>query len=66
VAADLLVYCIEQVTDYGQFERLSHDLMALNGYRNIEPLGGSKDKGRDALHTDKNGDGKKRARTVAR
>src|SRR5438105_13004256 len=58
MAADLLVYCLEQVTDYDQFERLSHDLMALNGYPNIEPLGGSKDKGRDALHSDKNSDGK--------
>ncbi len=58
MAADLLVYCLEQVTDYEQFERLAHDLMALDGYRNIEPLGGSKDKGRDALDSDKNGDGK--------
>lgn len=58
MAADLLVYCLEQVTDYDQFERLSHDLMALTGYPNIEPLGGSKDKGRDALDSGKNGDGK--------
>lgn len=58
MAADLLVYCLEQVTDYNQFERLSHDLMALNGYPSIEPLGGSKDKGRDALHSGRNGDGK--------
>lgn len=58
MAADSLVYCLEQLTDYDQFERLAHDLMALNGYRNIEPLGGSKDKGRDALYSDKNGDGK--------
>ncbi len=27
-----------------------HDLMALDGYRGIESLGGSKDKDRDALH----------------
>lgn len=58
MAADPIVYCLEQVTDYEQFERLSHDLMALNGYPDIEPLGGSKDKGRDALHSGKNGDGK--------
>jgi hypothetical protein len=58
MAADPLVYCLEQVTDYDQFERLAHDLMAINGYRNIEPLGGSKDKGRDAIHFDKNGNGK--------
>src|ERR1022692_299975 len=58
MAADLIIYCLEQVTDYDQFERLSHDLIALNGYPSIEPLGGSKDKGRDALHSGKNGDGK--------
>lgn len=52
MAADRLIYCLEQLTDYDQFERLCHDLMALNGYRNIEPLGGSKDKGRDAIHVD--------------
>jgi TIR domain/Restriction endonuclease len=52
MGADPLIYCLEQVTDYDQFERLCHDLMALDGYRNIEPLGGSKDKGRDAIHVD--------------
>jgi hypothetical protein len=50
MAADPIVYCLEQLTDYDQFERLCHDLMALDGYRGIEPLGGSKDKGRDAIH----------------
>jgi hypothetical protein len=53
MGADALVYCLEQLTDYDQFERLCHDLMALEGYRNIEPLGGSKDKGRDAIHVDR-------------
>jgi hypothetical protein len=52
MAADPLIYCLEQLTDYDQFERLCHDMMALDGYRNIEPLGGSKDKGRDAIHVD--------------
>lgn len=52
MAADPIIYCLEQLTDYDQFERLCHDLMALSGYSNIEPLGGSKDKGRDAIHTD--------------
>lgn len=50
MAADPIVYCLEQLTDYAQFERLCHDLMSLEGYRNIEPLGGTKDKGRDAIH----------------
>lgn len=51
MAADPIIYCLEQLTDYAQFERLCHDLMSLEGYRNIEPLGGTKDKGRDAVHT---------------
>jgi len=50
MAADHIIYCLERVTDYDQFERLCHDLMARNGYPNIEPLGRMKDKGRDALH----------------
>ncbi len=52
MAADPVIYCLEQLTDYDQFERLCHDMMALAGYRGIEPLGGTKDKGRDALHRD--------------
>jgi hypothetical protein len=31
--------------------------MALDGYRGIEPLGGSKDKGRDAIHVDASSNG---------
>jgi hypothetical protein len=57
MAADRLIYCLEQLTDYEQFERLCHDLMALDGYKNIEPLGGSKDKGRDAIHSDRQNGG---------
>ena len=53
VSADPIVYCLECLTDYDQFERLCHDMMALEGYSNIEPLGGSKDKGRDAIHIGK-------------
>ena len=52
MAADPIIYSLEQLTDYDQFERLCHDMMALDGYRNIEPIGGSKDKGRDAIHID--------------
>ena len=50
MAADHIIYCLERVTDYDQFERLCQDLMVRNGYPDIEPLGGTKDKGRDALH----------------
>jgi hypothetical protein len=52
MAADPIIYCLERLTDYAQFERLCHDLMAASGYTTIEPLGGTKDKGRDALHID--------------
>src|SRR5690348_4199791 len=55
MAANLTIYCLEQVTDYFEFERLSHDLMALEGYGSIEPLGGFKDKGRDAVHIARSG-----------
>lgn len=51
--ANLTIYLLEELTDYTAFERLCHDLMALEGYNSIEPLGGSGDKGRDALHVDR-------------
>jgi hypothetical protein len=49
VSADPIIYCLEHLTDYRQFERLCSDVMAGSGYRNIEPIGGSNDRGRDAL-----------------
>jgi hypothetical protein len=56
MAASLTIYLLEQLTDYSDFERLCHDLMALEGFPKIEPLGGFKDKGRDAIHVDKSGE----------
>ncbi|NLT72698.1 MAG: TIR domain-containing protein [Chloroflexi bacterium] len=50
MGASVTVYCLENLTDYLEFERLCHDLMSLEGYGNIEPLGGFSDKGRDAIH----------------
>lgn len=50
MSADPIVYCLEHLTDYPQFERLCSDIMNQAGYRDIEPLGGSNDRGRDALH----------------
>jgi hypothetical protein len=55
MAANVTIYCLERVTDYTEFERLCHNLMALEGYRSIEPLGNFKDKGRDAIHVDTSG-----------
>src|SRR5260370_12285306 len=50
MSADPIVYCLENLTDYPQFERLCSDVMNQSGFRDIEPLGGSSDRGRDALH----------------
>lgn len=49
MGADPILYCLAELTDYRQFERLCTDLMFAEGYRNIEPLGGVKDSGRDAV-----------------
>jgi len=49
MAPDPIIYCLERVTDYWQFERLCNDLMTAEGYDNLEPLGGTGDKGRDAI-----------------
>ena len=53
MAADPIIYCLENLTDYYQFERLCSDLMSGTDYPNIEPLGGTGDKGRDALFLSK-------------
>jgi tetratricopeptide (TPR) repeat protein len=53
MATNPTVYCLETITDYFAFERLCHDLMALEGYPAIEPLGRFADKGRDAIHVSK-------------
>lgn len=50
MSADPIVYCLEHLTDYRQFERLCTDVMNQSGYPDIEPLGGSNDRGRDAIH----------------
>ena len=53
MAANLTIYCLEEITDYFDFERLCNGLMSLEGYNSIEPLGGFSDKGRDAIHVNK-------------
>ena len=53
MAADPIIYCLEHLTDYYQFERLCSDIMSGTDYPNIEPLGGASDKGRDALFLSK-------------
>ena len=44
---------LTEATDYLGFESLCHDLMSREGYKSIQPLGGTSDKGRDAIHFDK-------------
>lgn len=49
MSADPIVYCLERVTDYRNFERLCSALMAGAGYACLDPLGGTGDEGRDAI-----------------
>jgi hypothetical protein len=49
VSADAIIYCLERVTDYRDFERLCSALLAGAGYPGIDPLGGTGDEGRDAI-----------------
>lgn len=49
MSADPIVYCLERLTDYRQFERLCSDMMVGCGYGGIDPLGGPGDGGRDAI-----------------
>lgn len=44
---------MESLTDYREFERLCSDLMAGSGYAQIEPIGGTGDRGRDAIYSSK-------------
>lgn len=59
MAADPIVYCLENLTDYAEFERMCNDLMVLEGFQGLEPLGGFKDKGRDAVHVSQDGQSRK-------
>lgn len=53
MSADPIIYCLENLTDYSQFERLCSDLMAGTDFPNIEPIGGTGDRGRDAIYESK-------------
>ncbi|MBS0377197.1 MAG: restriction endonuclease [Proteobacteria bacterium] len=49
MSADAIIYCLERVSDYREFERLCSAMLAGAGYHGIEPLGGTGDEGRDAI-----------------
>jgi len=53
MASKTTKYDLTEATDYLGFESLCHDLMSREGYKSIQPLGGTGDKGRDAIHFDK-------------
>lgn len=49
MSADRILYCLERVSDYRDFERLCSALLAGTDYPGIDPLGGTGDGGRDAI-----------------
>lgn len=49
MSADPILYCLELVSDYRDFERLCSALLSGTGYPGIDPLGGTGDEGRDAI-----------------
>lgn len=49
MSVDRIVYCLERLSDYREFERLCSALLAGAGYPGIDPLGGTGDEGRDAI-----------------
>lgn len=56
MSADRIIYCLERVSDYRDFERLCSAILAGTDYPGIDPLGGTGDGGRDAIiRTDSSG-----------
>lgn len=49
MSADSIIYCLEHLSDYREFERLCSALLRGAGYRGLDPLGGTGDEGRDAV-----------------
>lgn len=50
MAADPIIYCLEQLTDYSEFEKLCCAILASETcYPQIDPMGGTRDGGRDAI-----------------
>ena len=50
MSVDSIRYCLERATDDRAFESLCCDVLSCDGYDSIEPIGGTGDGGRDALH----------------
>ena len=50
MSVDSIRYCLERATDSRAYELLCCDILSCDGYASIEPIGGTGDGGRDALH----------------
>jgi hypothetical protein len=48
MSGDPIIYCLERISDYREFERFCSALLAGSDYPDIDPLGGTGDEGRDA------------------
>jgi tetratricopeptide (TPR) repeat protein len=48
MTANLLLWTLDNLSDSTAFERLCVDLLTLNGYHDLVPIGGAADRGRDA------------------
>lgn len=49
MSIDLIDIALEKLTDFARFEALASEVMNLEGYINIKPLGGVSDEGQDAV-----------------
>jgi hypothetical protein len=48
VSLDLIDLALDRMTDFAEFERLATEVMYLDGWHDIKPLGGTADLGVDA------------------
>src|SRR6185437_7726118 len=49
VSLDLIEIALSRLTDFAEFERLATEVMYLDGWHDIKPLGGVSDQGQDAI-----------------
>jgi hypothetical protein len=49
IMTDLIEIAMTKFTDYRRFERICNEIMRLQGYTSITPLGGIHDRGQDAI-----------------
>ncbi len=49
MSIDIIEIALDYLTDASDFEKLASEIMYLEGYHDIKPLGGVKDRGQDAI-----------------